>query len=649
MMNHTLVVYLSLALTIQPMLAQSGGQTPGGQSPSQTPSEMPVVSVPASANRWQGVIRPYTAKDVSPANFENAPRIRELMRAGNLYLSLADAIALAIQNNLDLELERFAIPLASTETLLTKGGGLPRGILYNIAQAPAGVGGPLSPLITQAATQSAPGATVASNALELGVLQEPLVNLSILGATPYSNGSPIPAFDPLLFANYNWMHQTTPQPNPGAALNGDLVGDIQTGNAGYQQGFSTGTQVSASYNNTQQSFNSLFNALNPYITSDLGLTVTQPLLRGFGRELNRRFIRIAANEEKITNLLFRQQLIEIVYGVARLYTDLVALNEDVKVKQDTLAFAQKLYDDTKAQVEEGTQAPLELTRAQAQVSATRQELIGAQGLAEEQEAIMKNVLTKRGNEDADVRNARIIPTDTLTLPEAEETRPIEELLAEAYRSRPDLSQAGLQVTNSEISLEGSRNNLRPELDLVGTAQNNALAGGLNPLANNIANPQFVGGYGTALDQIFTRKNPTYGIGIQLTLPLRNRVAQADMVRDQLQLRQAQVRERQLRNQVQLEVEDALIAMRRARAAHDAAVETLTLQEQSLALEQIRFNEGVSTSFFVIQYESFVAQARSTELVAKSSYFKARAALERAVGSILDDNHVSFDAALNGRP
>ncbi len=647
MINRTLVVCLSFAITIQPMPAQSGGQT-SAQSGGKIQSELPVVSVPPSADRWHGLLRPYTPRDVSPVNFENSPRIRELMRAGNLYLSLADAIALAIQNNLDIELERFAIPMASTEVLLAQGGGLPRGILYNIAQAPAGVGGPLSPLITQAATQSTPGTTVASNALELGVLEEPQVNLSILGTTPYSNGSPIPAFDPVLFANYNWMHQTTPESVSTSAVNGDLVGDIQTGNAGYQQGFSTGTQVSASYNNTQQSYNSLFNAYNPYITSDLGVTVTQPLLRGFGREINRRFIRIGANEEKIANLLFRQQLVEIVYGVARLYTDLVALTEDAKVKEDTLAFAQKLYDDTKAQVEEGTQAPLELTRAQAQVSATRQDLIGSRGLLDEQEAIMKNVLTKRGNEDAEVRNAHIIPTDTLTLPEADETRPIEELLAEAYRSRPDLNQAGLQVKNSEISMEGSRNNLRPELDLVGTAQNNALAGGLNPLVNSLAYPEFIGGYGTALDQIFSRKNPTYGIGIQLTLPLRNRVAQADMVRDELQVRQAQVRERQLRNQVQLEVEDALIAMRRARAAYDAAVETLSLQEQSLALEQIRFNEGVSTSFFVIQYESFVAQARSTEVVAKSSYFKARAALERAIGSILDDNRVSFEGALTGR-
>ncbi len=543
--------------------------------------------------------------------------------------------------------------MATSDTLRAQGGGLNRGILYNIAQPPSGVGGPLSPLVTQAATQSTPGTSVASNALELGVLGEPQVNLSDLGTTPLSAGSPIPAYDPLLFANYNWMHQTTPEASAPTALNGALTGHVQNGNAGLQEGFSTGTLINGFYDNTQQSFNSLQNTYNPYITSNLGLTVTQPLLRGFGREVNRRFIRIGGNQEKITSLLFRQQVIEVVYGVARLYTDLVALTEDTKVKQETLAFAQKLYDDTKSRVEEGTQAPLELTRAQAQISASRQDLIGSQGLLDEQEAILKNVLTKRGNEDAEVRNAHLIPTDTLDVPAsgtpADENRPIEELLSEAYRQRPDLGQAGLQVKNTEISLEGSRNNLRPELDLVGTAQNNALAGGLNPLinTNGLINTPFAGGYGSTLDQIFTRKNPTYGIGIQLTLPLRNRVAQADAVRDELQLRQTQIRERQLQNQAQLEVGDALIAMRRARAAYDAAVETRTLQEQSLNFEQIRFDEGVSTSFFIIQYQSFVAQARSTEVVAKSAYVKARAALQRAVGSILEDHRVTLDAALSG--
>ena len=630
-MKRSLVVSLSFLLALQ---AQD--QTPQDQTP--------MISVPPSSDRLHGLLRPYAAREVSPASFENSARIHDLMRAGNLYLSLPDAIALAIENNLDIELGRYSIPIAQMETLRSKGGGLPRGILFTLAQPPTGVGGPLSPLVTQAATQSTPGTAVSSNALELGVLSEPQLNLAVLSPIPFSNGSPIPAFDPVLFANYNWTHQTVLNANTTTSGIGALENNIQTGNAGYQQGFSPGTNVSVAFNNTQENTNSPRNVVNPYINSDLSLTVTQPLIRGFGRKLNDRFIRISVGEEKITSLLFRQQVIEVVYGVVRLYTDLVALTEDVKVKQETLAFAEKLYDDNKQQVDEGTLAPLELSRARAQVSGSRQDLINSRGLLEEQEAIMKNVLTRRGNQDADIRAAHIIPTDTLNVPAAEETQPIDQLLAEAYKLRPDLGQAGLQVDISEMSLAGSRNNLRPELDLVGTAQNNGLAG--QPLVIG-ADPRFIGGFGTVLDQIATRKNPTYAIGLQLTVPLRNRIAQADAIRDELMLRQTQIRERQLRNQAQVEVEDALIAMRRARASYEAAAETRALQEQSLSLEQARYAEGVSTSFFVIQYASLVAQAKSSEVAAKGAYVKARAALARAVGSILDENHVTLEAALKG--
>ncbi len=608
--------------------------------------QMPAVSAAPGALRW--LTGPYRAPLVSPPGFVNSTRIEQLIRAGNLYLSLSDAIALAIENNLDIELDRYAFPLASSELERTKGGGLLRGIEYTIAQPPAGTGGPSSPLITNTATASTPGVSIASNALELAELGEPQSNLSVLGSLPLSSGPPIPGYDPTLNAQYNWQHVSTPEINNFIAGVPVLFGDMQTGNASVTQGFGTGTQVGLSFNNTSQLYNSLHNLYNPYFTSNLSLTVTQPLLRGFGPEVNRRFIHIAKNEARITSLLFRMQLIETVYGVMRLYTDLVALNEDVKVKQDTLTFANKLLEDTQSEVTEGTLAPVELTRAKAEVSAAEQDLINSRGIFEEQEAILKNVITKRGNEDPAVRSAHIIPTDPLTVPASDDAGQIGELLAEAYRQRPDLAQAGLQVTNSELSLKGSNNNLRPEIDLVGIAENNALAG--TPyLPAGTPDPALTGGYGTALEQIATRKNPTYGIGLNVTLPLRNRVAEADAARDQIQLRQTQVRERQLRNQVQLEVEDAVIAMRRSRASYAAALQTRKLQEESLEIEQLKFSEGTSTSFFVIQYESYVAQARSAVVVSAAAYLKARAALERATGTILDRHGVDLPSAMDGKP
>jgi len=631
MVRSTLSSLLAAVIAAGPNLAASA-QVPGPPA------------APASSEEGTG----YPGRRYR-TDFANSARFHDLLRAGNLYLSLSDALALALENNLDIELDRYSLPIAESEVQRAKGGGTLRGQLFTLSNAPAGVGGPLSPLVTNSATSTSatPGSSVASNALELGVLGEAQTNLSMQGTIPQSTGTPPPAFDPQLTGLVNWTHQTTPEANFSSFDANALVANTTNVNAGYQQAFSTGTQVNVNFDNNRTDLNSTSQTYNPFTTSSLGLTVTQPLWRGFGINLNRRFIRIANNEQKIATLLFQQQLMETVYGVIRLYTDLVALSEDVKVKQETVTLAEKLFEDTKAQVEEGTLAPVEMTRAKAQVSASRQDLINSSGLLEEQEAILKTVLTRRGNEDPEVATARIIPTDTLNVPEKDESGTIQEDLKAAISNRPDLGQARIQVANSQIGLEGSRNLLKPEIDLVGIAQNSGLAGVANPLSPLPVLP-LAGGYGDALNQIITRKNPTYGIGVQLVLPLRNRIAEADVARDELQLRQSEVRVQQLQNQVRLEVEDARIAMRRARASYEAAVQTRLLQKESLDAEQAKYEVGASTSFFVIQYESLLAQARSSEVAAKSAYVKARAALQRATGIILSENHVSLDAAYKGR-
>jgi outer membrane protein TolC len=221
------------------------------------------------------------------------------------------------------------------------------------------------------------------------------------------------------------------------------------------------------------------------------------------------------------------------------------------------------------------------------------------------------------------------------------------LILEALAHRPDLGQGRLQIDLSKIGLAGARSAVRPQLDLVGVMQNNGLAGGANPFAAN-PDPGFIGGYGGVLDQIFSRKYPTYGVGVQMTLPIRNRVAEADLARDELQVKQSEIRLRQLQNQARLEVEDALIAMRRARSSYEAAAEARRLQQESLEAEQAKFEVGASTSFFVIQYESLLAQSKSTEVAARSSYVKAKAALQRAMGTILDENRISFESAVKGK-
>ncbi len=579
--------------------------------------------------------------------FENSPRVHALIRAGNLYLSLQDALAMAIENNLDVELQRYQRAVGEAELLRSRGGGLTRGLNYTLLDVPAGTGGPLSPVVTNPATgRATSGSSVATNALELGVLGAPQLNLSVLGTTAQSNGTAVPIYDPAVIGQLNWTHQTAPQTSFTAGTPA-LVTNTSIANFGIQQGFASGAQAGIAFNNNHQSVNSRTIGYSPFTGSSLGLTVTQPLLRGFGLNLNRRFIRIAGNEQKIGSLLFRHQLILTVYGVIRLYTDFVALYEDEKVKQETAALAEKLYADTRAQVEEGTLAQVEMTRANAQVFSTRQDVINARGLREEQEAILKNVLTRLGNADAEVAAARVIPTDTLEIPENDNVRPMQDLIRDALNTRADLEQARLQIENSRIGLEGSRNQTKPQVDLLGIMQNNGLAGALNPLLPN-PDTTYVAGYGGVLNQVFTRKYPTYGVGVQVTLPIHNRIAEADLARDEIQVKQSEVRLQQLQNQARLEVEDALIAMRRARASYEAARQARRLQQESLDAEQAKFEVGASTAFFVIQYESLLAQAKSTEVAARSSYVKARAALQRAMGSILDENAISVDAALKAR-
>src|SRR5580704_7210230 len=325
--------------------------------------------------------RPLVPRYYPPVDFHNSARVHDLIRAGNLYLSQADALALAIENNLDVELDRFSFQIADTDVQRAKGGGLLRGVPFLISESPTGVGGPLSPVVTNpaSATSVTTGTSVSTNALELGALGEPQTNLSIQGTLPQSTGTAVPIFDPSLTGQLNWMHQNTQELDLQSYGVPSLVANGFNANAGYTQSFATGAQVNLAFNNTHQSLNALDTNYNPYTGSSLGLTITQPLVRGFGPALNTRFIRIAANGQKINTPLFHQQLIATVYGVIRLYTEVVALYEDVKVKQETVAAAEKLYSDTKAQVDEGTLAPVELTRANAQVFSTRQDLINSRG------------------------------------------------------------------------------------------------------------------------------------------------------------------------------------------------------------------------------------------------------------------------------
>jgi outer membrane protein len=612
---------------------------------------VPVLGPAQTGFVRDSLTRPYQAQPVPPVNFQNSDRIFDLMRAGQLYLSLADAIALALENNLDIEVERYLPRIAHTDIGRAEGGGLLRGLSLLVDEPPPGIGGPSGPLLTTLTASPTPAPVVNSNFSDVALITEQQNDLSVTGAIPLSSGPAIPQYDPALSGLVNWAHQSTVEFNPlVTGASNWLATNNVTANAGWTQGFSSGAQLSATFDSTRLTSDAARYTYNPILNSSLGFTITQPLLRGFGVELNRRFIHIAKNNEKIADLVFRQQVIDTVAGIARLYTDLVSLNEDVKVKREALRLAQRLYEDNKNKVAQGEQAPIEVTRAQAQVASNQQALISAEGLVQQQELIVKTALTRGGLANPAIRSAHIIPTDTVTVPATESPQPVEEMITEALGNRPDLAQAGIQVENSQISFKGSLNALRPELDVVGNMQNGGLSGNVNPVgvALTPGAALYPGGYGTTLGQIFKNNFPTYSVGVQLTLPVRNRVAQADVVRDQLQVRQSQIRRQQFEDQIRLEIADAYVAMQQARAAYDAAVQSRLLQEQSVKVEQEIFDVGLATNYLVIQYQTYLAQARSTEVAAKGAYAKARVALDRATARTLEVNQVSIEEATNGR-
>jgi outer membrane protein len=607
-------------------------------------AQAPSIQPPEPVTPLDRLRAPYTALHIPTFQAGNSPRLRDLMSAGTLRLSLRDAIALAVENNLDVEVQRFTLLLAETDLMRTQGGGVARGLPYTIGEVAPGIGGPAGSLLNVPGSRFSVNSSILSNLAEIGILAGSQSNLSILGPQALSIGTAVPNYDPYLGGQFNFNHQTTPQNSLSSNGLDALVTSTTLANAGIQQGFSSGAQAGLAFNNSRQNLNSLKTSYNPFATSSLGLTVTQPLLRGFGRRVNQRYMRIAGNQQRITSLLFQQQLIATVYGVTRLYIDLAAIHEDIAVKEQTLALAERLFADTKAQVEEGTLPEIELTRANAQIASARQDLLAARGLHDEQEAILKSVIARSGLNDPEVAAAQVQLADTLEAPSGPAPASAAEMLERAFSHRPDLLQAGLQLRNTEISLEGAHSALLPQVDLVGLMQNSGLAGTMNLLAGT-PSAGLTGGYGTALEQLLARNYPTYGVGLNVTLPLRNRVAQADLARDEVQLRQSQARAAQLRNQARLEIEAALIALRRTRAAYQAAVETRRLQEESLAAERARFEEGLSTGFFVMQYQNLAAQARSTEVIARAAWHKARAALLRATGEILDESGIAVEKAM----
>jgi len=599
------VIILLLAALACPAMAQQADY-------SKTPREFP------------NVVAPYKARHVPPPMMTNSPRTGTLVRDGKIMLSLNDAIALALENNLDLGIARYNLSIADTDLLRTKAGASLRGVATGLVQGT--LGGGVGGFGAGAAGAGAGGTSGGAGGAGTGASGQVL---STLGA-----GSNVDSYDPNINAQFNIEHATTPLSN--TILNGvpSLQQNVGVANFNYQQAFPFGTQMNVTFDNNRITTNSPNSTLVPVLNSSFRVQLRQHLLSGFGLGPNLRFIRIARNNREISDVSFRNQVVATVSQIQNIYWDLVNAYEDVRVKERAEALAEKTLADNKEQVRIGSLPPLEVSRAEATVAAANQDLILARTQLELQQLLIKNAITRNLNDNV-LADANVIPTDTMSIPQQEQVVPIQDLVSEALAHRPELVTARIDMTNRTISKKAAANALMPQLDLVSWYGASGLSGVQNPINANIPPgtiPQ--GGFQNAFHALFRNDSPDYAIGLNLNIPLRNRAAQADQIRSELEYRQAEMRLQQLQNQIAIEVRNAQFALQQGRARVDAARKSRDLATQSLDIEQKKMALGASTSNLVLQSQRDLAQAESNLVTAMAAYEKSRVELDRVTGSTL---------------
>ena len=591
------------------------------------PPEKPVIGP---------VLRPFhiQRRIVSPARLSDTPRLESLVKSGNLYLSVNDVVALVLENNLDIEIQRYG-PFIGREV-----------------QRRAEAGGYLrtasSPLLAGPVSVSTAGVSTNTSGLAGGA------GLSSGGGIVSQIGPVPPNLDPSLYAGFSLGHSTTPLTNTVLNQTTALTNDYRQIALQYSQSFLTGTYVQFTYLSYRSLENSPTLLLNPSTSGYADLYIQQPLLQGLSRAVNNRDIKVAENNLKVTNLQLRRQVSTTVSAVLNLYWDLVTFLDNVRISEQALAVAQKLYEDNQNQAKLGSLAAIQVTAAAAAVSAAKEDLLIAQTNVAQQETVLKNALSRTGSSGAWLDDIHIVPLDSIEVPKADDIRPAAELIHTALANRPDIEQSRINVDSSRIFLKGSKNNLLPNLSAFADLQNAGLAGPANPSYNgsgtgSAADPFFVGGYGNFVSQIFRRDFPNYSAGFSLNIPFRNRAAQADYVTDELQLRQSELQLQRLVNQVGVEVKNAVIGLRQARTRYETAVNTRMLGQQNLEAQQNMFKYGaVADATLVILAQKDLAADQTAELQAMANYTHARIAFDEAVGQTLEVNHISMQEAASGQ-
>jgi outer membrane protein len=625
---------LALGLLFGPMALNAQESNPA--PPAATPA------IQYSTSRWfPNVLAPYFSPSVSQARLSNSDRLHTLIRDGKLRLSVEDAIALALENNLDIAVSRYSISFAQTDILRTEGGGAARGFTGSFQSAALFAGA-----IGGGVTSSGGGGGGRGGGISGGA-----------SATQLGGGT----FDPSVFFSMGWDRNTSPLGTTAITGVPFVTSQGTSYTTGYTQAFQTGTSFQVVMGGSRGTTTSLTPVFNPQVTSFMALGFTQPLLNGFGRRANAIQIRIAKNDLKVADSVFRQQVITTVSQVLNLYWDLLSFKENVRVAQQALAYAQKLLSDNKRQVEIGTLAPIEVVRAESEVAAREQDLIVAQTRLQQQAELIKTALAKQV--DPELASAQIEPTDVLPEPRVGDVPPLDEALKLAMQNRPEIEQLDLKFVDQDYTIKARRNSLLPSLNVFATYVASGLSGNRAECPDgSIAYGQTctIPGDGTvpplsisaagisqALTQTWRGQYPDYSFGVTLSIPIRNRAAQADAARALLEERQMRAQLQRTKNQVAQDVRNAEIAVTQARAQIAAARKAVTLAQETLDAEQKKFQLGESTVFMVIQAQRDLATAEGNEVTAHSVYAKAVTQLQQVTATILKDYSVEMSDAVTG--
>jgi len=590
---------------------------------------MPTSHTPLSA---------YSADQVPRPDLTNSPLLGQLIRDGKLYLSLKDAIRLALDNNLDLAIARYNLPIANMDILRTRAGGIFRGVNAGVVQGTPGGGvGGFGTGAPGAGAGGTTGGAGGAGAGASGLVQ------STLGA-----GTAVASYDPAIIGSIGAEHQTTPLANQQIYGVPSLQSNTGQASVTYSQAFPTGTSFTVEFNNSRQTTNSPFFNLSPVLNSMYRISFQQQLLAGFGFGPNLRYLTIAKNNKKISDIGFKDQVIATITQIKNIYWDLVNAYEQARVNEQSLAFAEQSLDNAKKQFQLDSVPAMDVMRAEAEVSKRDQDLTVARTSLQLQELLIKNALTK-SLDDPVLEAVPVVPVDHYETVEAPTMDAVQDLITQALRDRPELAESDVDLANRQISGKAARNALLPSLALIGFYGGSGLAGPLNP-SYNLPTPNssnVPGDYSGALADAFNNSSPDYYIGLSLNIPLRNRVAKADQYRSELEYRQAELRREQLRKQIRIEVRNAQYALEQTGARVGAARKARDLAQRTFEIMRKEQTLGAGSTFQTMTAQRDLSVAELDMVTAMTTYEKAKIELDRVTGTTLEHNGVRIQDAENG--